>query len=142
METDEKCDPSSGCCSTTAQLGIKDTDKPYTGNAYKPWYTNKFSDVDAVASFFQKNYDDLHKKSGLFRDSFYNSTLPPEVLEAVAANLTILKSPTVMRQFDGRLWSFEGCGDSGGCCHGSCTHVWNYAQAIPHLFPALKMNDD
>ena len=56
----------------------------------------------------------------------------------MAANLTILKSPTVMRQADGRLWSWEGCGDSWGCCHGSCTHVWNYAQAVPHLFPSLE----
>jgi hypothetical protein len=59
------------------------------------------------------------------------------MIEAVAANLTILKSPTVLRQKDGRLWCFEGCYDYGGCCHGSCTHVWNYAQAIPHLFPEL-----
>ena len=43
-----------------------------------------------------------------------------------------------MRQYDGRLWNFEGCGDEGGCCHGSCTHVWNYAQAIAHLFPSLE----
>ncbi len=43
-----------------------------------------------------------------------------------------------MRQYDGRLWSWEGCGDNWGCCHGSCTHVWNYAQAISHLFPALE----
>jgi hypothetical protein len=43
-----------------------------------------------------------------------------------------------MRQADGRLWSWEGCGDSWGCCHGSCTHVWNYAQAVPHLFPSLE----
>jgi hypothetical protein len=43
-----------------------------------------------------------------------------------------------MRQFDGRLWAYEGCGDNSGCCHGSCTHVWNYAQAIPHLFPSLE----
>jgi hypothetical protein len=56
----------------------------------------------------------------------------------VAANLTILKSPTVLRQKDGKLWAWEGCHDLGGCCHGSCTHVWNYAQAIPHLFPALE----
>jgi len=74
----------------------------------------------------------------LFADTFYGSSLPHEVTEAIAANLTILKSPTVMRQFDGRLWNYEGCGDAWGCCHGSCTHVWNYAQAIPHLFPALE----
>ncbi|HUP12226.1 MAG TPA: GH116 family glycosyl hydrolase, partial [Niastella sp.] len=52
--------------------------------------------------------------------------------------LTILKSPTVLRQYDGRLWSWEGCGDDSGCCHGSCTHVWNYAQTMPHLFPTLE----
>ena len=39
---------------------------------------------------------------------------------------------------DGRLWAWEGCHDLGGCCYGSCTHVWNYAQAIPHLFPSLE----
>ena len=60
------------------------------------------------------------------------------MVEAVAANLAILKTPTVLRQADGRLWSWEGCSDAAGCCHGSCTHVWNYAQAIPHLFPALE----
>jgi hypothetical protein len=56
----------------------------------------------------------------------------------VAANLTILKSPTVLRQRDGKLWAWEGCFDSAGCCPGSCTHVWNYAQALPHLFPDLE----
>ena len=56
----------------------------------------------------------------------------------MAANLTILKSPTVLRQKDGKLWAWEGCHDRGGCCHGSCTHVWNYAQAICHLFPDLE----
>jgi hypothetical protein len=44
----------------------------------------------------------------------------------------------VLRQTDGKLWSWEGCNDDSGCCHGSCTHVWNYAQAIPHLFPSLE----
>jgi uncharacterized protein (DUF608 family) len=105
---------------------------------YKPWYTSKFKNIDDVISFWKSNYDDLKKKSGLFSDSFYNSTLPAEVIEAIAANLSILKSPTVLRQPDGRLWSWEGCGDNSGCCAGSCTHVWNYAQAIPNLFPRLE----
>ena len=105
---------------------------------YKPWYSAKFKDINEVADYWTANYNDLRRKSGLFRDAFFNSTLPPEVIEAVSANLSILKSPTVLRQTDGRLWSFEGCNDNSGCCQGSCTHVWNYAQAIPHLFPALE----
>ncbi|HVN57041.1 MAG TPA: GH116 family glycosyl hydrolase [Bacteroidales bacterium] len=105
---------------------------------YKPWYSGKFRNIEEVSAFWQTNYDDLRKKSELFSNSFYSQTLPPEVIEAVAANLTILKSPTVLRQTDGRLWSWEGCGDSWGCCAGSCEHVWNYAQAICHLFPVLE----
>ena len=105
---------------------------------YRPWYSVKFSDIQVVSNYWKTNYNELKRKSELFRDSFYSITLPPEVVEAVAANLTILKSPTVLRQRDGRLWNWEGCSDNSGCCAGSCTHVWNYAQAIPHLFPGLE----
>ncbi len=65
-------------------------------------------------------------------------TLPAEVKDAVSANLTILKSPTVLRQHDGRFWAWEGCRDDEGSCYGTCTHVWNYAQALPHLFPEME----
>ena len=44
----------------------------------------------------------------------------------------------MLRQKDGKLWGWEGCHDQSGCCNGSCTHVWNYAQAISHLFPSLE----
>lgn len=106
--------------------------------AYVPWYAGRFANIDEVVKYWTEKYDTLRKNSLRFSDSFYDTTLPPEVVEAVAANLTILKSPTVLRQSDGRMWAFEGCSDGSGCCHGSCTHVWNYAQAIPHLFPALE----
>jgi hypothetical protein len=134
----ENCDPASGCCSSPDVLALDKYDKNFDGKFYKPWYASKFNNVEEVNDYWLQNYDDLRKKSILFKDAFYASTLPPEVVEAVAANLTILKSPTVLRQYDGRLWNFEGCADDNGCCHGSCTHVWNYAQAIPHLFPALE----
>jgi len=105
---------------------------------YKPWYSGKFKGIEEVVSYWKTNYNDLRNKSGLFQKSFYNTTLPAEVVEAIAANLTILKSPTMLRQPDGKLWNWEGCSDNSGCCAGSCTHVWNYAQAIPHLFPKLE----
>ncbi len=105
---------------------------------YRPWYTGRFNDIQEVNAFWKDHYEELRRKSERFSKCFYDSTLPPEILEAVAANLTILKSPTVLRQSDGRLWAWEGCSDSAGCCHGTCTHVWNYAQAIPHLFPDLE----
>ena len=134
----ENCDPATGCCNSPADIGLDKYDKDFNGKFYKPWYSSRFASIEAVADYWKEQYNALKKNSTLFKDAFYSSSLPPEVIEAVAANLTILKSPTVMRQYDGRLWSFEGCGDSGGCCHGSCTHVWNYAQAIAHLFPALE----
>src|SRR5581483_11436859 len=105
---------------------------------YKPWYAGKYSDILAVIGDWNARYGDLRSRSALFSDTFYDSTLPPEVIEAVAANLTILKSPTVLRQTDGRLWSWEGSSDDFGSCAGSCTHVLNYAQAVAHLFPQLE----
>ncbi len=129
------CNPDSGCCSSPADLDISNGMQSPSRQTQTPWYCSQFENIEAVADYCTKHYDELHKKTELFTQAFYASTLPPEVMEAVAANLCILKSPTVLRQYDGRLWSLEGCGDNGGCCHGSCTHVWNYAQAIPHLFP-------
>ncbi len=116
----------------------EDGEECTTETYYKSWYAGRFKSVDNIRKYWDIHYDDLRSRSALFRDAFYSSTLPPEVIEAVAANLTILKSPTVLRQADGRLWAWEGCSDLGGCCSGSCTHVWNYAQAICHLFPALE----
>ena len=105
---------------------------------YKPWYSGKFGGIREVTDFWKAQYVGLRKNTSLFRDAFFRSSLPPEVTEAVAANLSILKSPTVLRQTDGRLWGWEGCEDAEGSCAGSCTHVWNYAQAVSHLFPSLE----
>ncbi|UCF35850.1 MAG: hypothetical protein JSU96_13560 [Acidobacteriota bacterium] len=109
-------------------------ERPY----HVPWYAGRFGTIEEVAGYWRENGTRLREESSRFSEAFYDTTLPSEVVEAIAANLTILKSPTVRRQCDGKLWCYEGCTDNSGCCHGSCTHVWNYAQAIPHLFPDLE----
>ena len=58
--------------------------------------------------------------------------------DAVSANLSVLKSPTVLRLEDGAFWGWEGCSATMGSCHGTCQHVWNYAYALPFLFPRLE----
>ena len=124
--------PSCGTdCSCTE--GAPQGDKFYT-----PWYAARFAGLPELVEYWRTQYERLRESSAVFRDCFYDTTLPADVVESVAANLAILKSPTCLRQADGRLWGWEGCNGGQGCCHGSCTHVWNYAQAIPHLFPDLE----
>ena len=119
--------------------GAPDEFKPEPGEpTYRPWYAERFPNIEDVAKYWSDHYTDLRNRTKLFTDTFYDSTLPPEVVNAVACNLSILKSPTVLRQSDGKFWGWEGTGDEGGSCAGSCTHVWNYAQAVSHLFPELE----
>jgi len=106
--------------------------------AWRPFYAGQFEDAAAVARHVARNYASLRARTEAFATALWSSTLPPYVLDAVASNLAILKSPTVLRQENGNVWAWEGCFPQSGCCHGSCTHVWNYAQALPHLFPALE----
>ena len=113
-------------------------DDPRCKPRYKPWYAGRFGSIEEVSGYWNAQYAELKNKSRIFSDAFFDTTLPKEIVEAVEANLAIIKSPTVLRQADGKLWCWEGCSDVWGCCDGSCTHVWNYAQAIPHLFPELE----
>lgn len=127
-----------------SDLRIGAEEKEYTEEerkklpTYRPWYAEKLKDIRRAAAAWKRRYRSLRRESFVFSRTLSASKLPAEVLEAVSANLSVLKSPTVLRQTDGRLWCWEGCNDTEGSCHGSCTHVWNYAQAIAHLFPELE----
>jgi len=105
---------------------------------WHPYYTTQWKDVREVSAFVSENLDSLRSRTTAFRDALFSSTIPSAAIDAVASNLAIIKSPTVLRQANGNLWAWEGCFTTGGCCHGTCTHVWNYAQAFPHLFPSLE----
>ncbi|HKD48153.1 MAG TPA: GH116 family glycosyl hydrolase [Rhizomicrobium sp.] len=109
-------------------------------DTYRPWYAGRFDSLESVSAYWRDHYEPLRAAARRFSDCFHDSDLPPEVIEAVSANLGILKSPTILRQTDGKIWGWEGCDDNSGSPGGtgSCTHVWNYAQSMPHLFPALE----
>ena len=68
-----------------------------------------------------------------------SSTLPPAVLDAALSNLSTLRTNTAFRTADGEFHAFEGCNNQSGCCHGSCTHVWNYEQTTGFVFPCARL---
>ncbi len=109
--------------------------KPAT---WKNYYATRFQDSTASAQYSLENWRRLYSETLRFKDALFASTLPEAVLDAVSANISILKTPTVLRLEDGSFYGFEGCRAGCGCCEGSCQHVWNYAYALPFLFPKLE----
>ncbi|MET0744008.1 MAG: GH116 family glycosyl-hydrolase [Microvirga sp.] len=113
-------------------------DSPAHSATWKNWYATEWPGVLAIAQEVFREWDRLRSETVLFRDALYGSSLPLPVLDAAAANLSILKTATVARLPDGTFYGWEGLYQDVGSCEGSCTHVWNYQQALPFLFPALE----
>ena len=111
---------------------------PATPPTWKNYYATLFEDSAASAGYALQHWDRLYGETLRFKEALYGSSLPPAALEAAAANLAVLKTPTCLRLTDGSFYGFEGLRPEEGCCEGSCTHVWNYAYALPFLFPKLE----
>lgn len=105
---------------------------------WRNYYATVWEDSRASAAYALGEWDRLAGETQRYHDALFASTIPTAALDAVSANISILKSPTVLRLEDGTFYGWEGCHPDAGCCEGSCTHVWNYAQALPFLFPALE----
>src|SRR2546421_666123 len=101
------------------------------------WYATRFADAWATAQYVAEDLERLERKTRQFTAGLRESTLPAAVKDAASANLSTLATNVCFRTADGRFWGFEGANDQRGCCHGNCTHVWNYETVTPHLFPAF-----
>ena len=101
-------------------------------------YAARFNSAWEVSKYLVENLERLEELTRTFHGALFNSTLPAHVLDAVSSNITVIRSPTCFWLEDGRFFGYEGCFDDAGCCSGSCTHVWNYAQTLAFLFPSLE----
>jgi non-lysosomal glucosylceramidase len=112
----------------------KGLEKTIIGNHY----CTRFPDAWQAAEYTAANLPDLERRTRAFVSAIHDSTLPGEALDAAMSNLSTLVSPTCFRTADGIFHGFEGSSDTGGCCMGTCTHVWNYETATAFLFPTLS----
>ncbi len=97
-------------------------------------YAKRFADASQVAQYVAANFSSLHTQTRLWHDTWYDSTLPYWLLDRTFLNTSILASSTCHRFATGRFYGWEGV----GCCSGTCTHVWQYAQAVARVFPELE----
>ncbi len=112
----------------------KGQEKTIIGNHY----CTRFADSWAAAEHLAAHLMPLEKQTRAFVKAMEESTLPGAVKDAVMSNLSTLVTQVCFRTADGEFHGFEGANDHSGCCHGSCTHVWNYETSTAHLFPSLS----
>lgn len=120
---EKDCKTDSCCCGTEFE---------------KNYYSNLFSSSWDAGKYLIHNMARLEKASKDFARALHDSTLPGYVIDAMASNITVIRSNTCFRIANGTFLGWEGCKDDEGCCDGSCTHVWNYAQTLAFLFPELE----
>jgi non-lysosomal glucosylceramidase len=115
-------------------------DPEYSGRAptWRNYYATQWKDSLTSGADALRRWDELERGTSAFRDSLFGSSLPPEIIDAVSGTLGVLRSATIIRLEGGEVWAWEGQHIREGSCEGSCTHVWNYQQALAYLFPALE----
>ncbi|MBB6463678.1 GH116 family glycosyl-hydrolase [Flammeovirga kamogawensis] len=153
VEKEKQIDPD-----PLASLAVKKTLKvgeKKTFTFYLTWnFPNRYAwSTEKLKNFYATQYTDawdvitkevdqlplLTNQTLDFVTAFVNSSYSAQVKEAALFNISTLRSQTVFRIEDGKMFGWEGIMDRKGSCFGSCTHVWNYEQTTPFLFNDLAM---
>jgi uncharacterized protein (DUF608 family) len=101
-------------------------------------YATRYEDAAAVLAHLAGDLHGLEARSKTFADALYATSAPPELIDAVASNITVIRSHTCFWTEDGGFFGWEGIRDHVGCGLGNVNHVWNYAQTLAYLFPRLE----
>jgi uncharacterized protein (DUF608 family) len=115
----------------------------YLGNAYALTYP----DAIAVQERLAAEWDDLTERTSAWTRTLIDSDLDARTVDRMAAQASLVRSPTCFVGADGRFYGYEGSlgastvmwsGSFGGSCPLNCTHVWQYEAALAALWPGLE----
>lgn len=100
------------------------------------WYGKRFKDASEVLNYYAAHLEELDRQTMKWVKTWNDSTLPYWFLDRTFVNIGSLATANTMRFGTGRFWGWEGV----GACAGTCTHVWQYGQAMGRIFPGLERN--
>ncbi len=98
------------------------------------YYATRFANATEVTAYITEHFKELQAQTYLWQQTWYQSTLPHWFLERTLLNIGTAATANTYRFATGRFWGWEGINS----CEGTCTHVWQYAQALGRIFPSLE----
>jgi len=117
----------------------------YLGNRY----AIRFRDAVAVQDLAEAEWATLRERTLAWTRTLVDSDLDARAVDRMAAQASLVRSPTCFVGADGRFYGYEGSlgasttmwsGSFGGSCPLNCTHVWQYEAALSALWPTLEQN--
>ena len=108
------------------------------GKTWKNYYATVYSCAADAGVQALRRWDDLYSRTLEYKNALFGSTLDPDVIDAAASTLSVIKTATVFRLENGEFYGWEGQLQNHGSCEGTCQHVYNYAYALCFLFPELE----
>lgn len=112
-------------------------------------YATRYPDVADVLADVGSRWEALAEATSRWTSTLADSDLDGRAVDRMAAQASLVRSPTCFRGADGRFYGYEGSlGESttmwsgvfGGSCPLNCTHVWQYEAALGALWPSLDLN--
>ena len=80
------------------------------------YYGSRVKSACEIGRYTAANLKRLEDNTRSFHQTFFTSTLPAHVLDAVSSQASIIRTNTCLLLEGKQFFAFEGCNDDGGCC--------------------------
>ncbi len=96
-------------------------------------YANHWDSARGVQAEVLARLAELQRRNRVYRDALLDTNLPSYVVERLTSQIGTMRHPDGLH----RPERVRGWVEGHGCCAGMPSHVWQYAQLAPRLWPEI-----